>query len=200
MAENDLNDPAAGDDPVYAYKPLLVGAPWEFRLRPEALEWQGGGRKGRAPYGRIARVRLSYRPASMQARRFLMEIWPSEGSRVSIASSSWRSLVELAPQDQAYGAFVREFNRRLAAAGAKTSFETGSPAILYWPGLAIMASATATLAVLMVQALLVKNWSAAALIAGFCGLFAWQGGTFFWRNLPGRYRPDALPSRLVPPA
>jgi hypothetical protein len=63
-----------------------------------------------------------------------------------------------------------------------------------------MASAAATLAVLTVQALLVKNWSAAALIAGFCGLFAWQGGTFFWRNLPGRYRPDALPSRLVPPA
>jgi hypothetical protein len=30
-------DPAA--DPVYIHKPSLMGAPWELRLRPEALEW-----------------------------------------------------------------------------------------------------------------------------------------------------------------
>jgi hypothetical protein len=26
----------------------------------------------------------------------------------------------------------------------------------------------------------------------------WQSGTYFLRNRPGRYRPDALPKELVP--
>ena len=25
-----------------------------------------------------------------------------------------------------------------------------------------------------------------------------SGGTYFWRNRPGHYRPDALPTELVP--
>ncbi len=128
----------------------------------------------------------------------MMEVWPVGGPRLSIASSSWRGLVELAPQDQAYGAFVREFNRRLAVAGAQASFITGSPPILYWPGLAIVGGAVAVLAVLTVHALLIKNWSAAALVGAFFGLFVWQGGNFFWRNRPRRYRPDAVPSDVVP--
>ena len=49
----------AVDDPVYGYKPSLLGAPWEFRLRPDALEWQAGRHQGGIPYGRVARVRLS---------------------------------------------------------------------------------------------------------------------------------------------
>ena len=198
MADDDAIDPAA--DPVYSYKPSLLGTPWEFRLRPDALEWQVGKFQGRTPYGRIARVRMSYRPATMQSRRFLTEIWSAEGPKLAIVSSSWRNMVELAAQDQAYGAFVRELNRRIAAAGATASFEIGSPAILYWPGLAIVASAVVVLAVLTVHALLIENWSAAAIVGGFCGLFAWQGGTFFWRNRPGRYRPEAVPPHVVPRA
>jgi len=33
---------------------------------------------------------------------------------------------------------------------------------------------------------------------GFFALFAWQSGTYFRRNRPGRYRPDGLPRDLVP--
>ena len=56
------------------------------------------------------------------------------------------------------------------------------------------------LALLMVRALQFEAWSPAALIAAaLFGLFLWQGGTFFKRNRPGRYRPDAVPGDLVPP-
>jgi hypothetical protein len=143
---------------------------------------------------------LSYRPATLQSRRFVTDIWPAEGARLSIVSSSWHSLVELAAQDSAYGAFVRELHRRIAAAGARASFEAGSPAFLYWPGLAIVGSAVVAVGALAVQALWVKNWSAAAIVGGFFGVLGWQGGVFFWRNRPRRYRPDAVPSDLVPPA
>jgi hypothetical protein len=200
MADDDATDPAAADDPVYSYKPSLMGAPWGFRLRGDAIEWQVGSSLGRTPYRRIVRVRLSYRPATLQSRRFLTEIWPAEGARFTIVSSSWRSLVELSPQDQAYGAFVRELHRRLAAAGTKASFDAGSPAILYWPGLAIVATATVVVGTMALHALWLKNWPAAAIVGGFFGLFAWQGGTFFWRNRPRRYWPDAVPSDLVPRA
>ena len=55
-------------DLSYAYKPSLLGAPWEFRLTADALEWSIGRHQGRTPYDRIARVRLSFRPVTMQTR------------------------------------------------------------------------------------------------------------------------------------
>jgi hypothetical protein len=188
----------SGGDPVYVHKPSLMGAAWELHLRPDALEWQAGRQRGRIPYARITRVRLSFRPVTMQTRRFVTEIWWPEGPRLSIASTSWRSLVEQQAQDRAYGAFVRELNRRIAAAGARAAFETGSPALLYWPGLAVFAGVALALAVLAVRALEIDAYAGAALVGGFFALFVWQSGTYFKRNRPGRYRPDAVPKELVP--
>jgi hypothetical protein len=196
---------STSDDPFYSYKPSLMGAAWELRLRPDALGWRFGRHEGRVPYGRIARIRLSFRPVTMQTRRFVTEIWPNQGPRLSIGSTSWRSMVEQATQDRAYGAFIRELHRRIAAAHAQSSceqvsFETGSPAMLYWPGLAVFVGAASALAALTVRALQVGEWAGAAFVGGFFALFAWQSGTYFRRNRPGRYRPDALPRDLVPEA
>jgi hypothetical protein len=189
---------AADGDLVYAYKPSLLGAPWEFRLTPDALEWQAGRRRGRVPYGRISRIRLSFRPVTMQTRRFVTEIWWPGGPRLSIASSSWRSPLEQVAQDRDYGAFVRALNARLAVAGADASFETGVPAILYWPGLVVFAGVTVALTVLAVRALAAGAATGAALVAAFFAFFIWQSGAYFRRNRPGRYRPEAPPPQLVP--
>jgi hypothetical protein len=190
--------PGPGADPVYVYKPSLMGAPWELQLRPDALAWQVGRHEGLIPYGRIRRVRLSFRPVTMQTRRFVTEIWPLDGPRLTIASTSWRSLVEQGAQDDAYGAFIKELHRRIATADAQAAFETGSPALLYWPGLAIFAVGTLGLAALTVRALMVEAYAGAAFVAAFLGLFLWQSGNYFWRNRPSIYRPDALPKELVP--
>jgi hypothetical protein len=194
----DGTDATEPDAPAYAYKPSLMGAPWEFRLAPDAIEWQIGRYQGRTAYARIARVRLSFRPVTMQARRFVTEIWPVDGPRLSIASSSWKSILEQEGRDQAYGAFIRELHRRIAASGARVTFEAGSPAILYWLGLAVFVIVSLGLAVLTVRALQSGAWSAAALIGGMLCLFVWQSGNYFRRNRPGSYRPQALPEHLVP--
>jgi hypothetical protein len=191
--------PEPGDDPVYRYKPSLMGAPWELRLQPDGLAWQVGRQEGRIPYGRIRRVRLSFRPVTTQTRRFVTEIWPVDGPRLTIASTSWRSLVEQGAQDDAYGAFIAELHRRLVAAGAQPAFESGTPPLLYWPGLAIFVIGTLGLAALTVRALMVEAYAGAAFVAAFLGLFLWQSGNYFWCNRPGTYRPDALPKQLVPP-
>ena len=196
--EDDNTSSTASGDPVYMHKPSLMGAASEFRLRQDALEWRVGGHDGRIPYARIRRVRLSYRPVTMQSRRFVAEIWPADGAKLSIASTSWRSLLEQEAKDEAYGAFIRELHRRIAAAGAPAAFDTGSPAILYWPGLAVFVGAGLGLAVLTVHALQTGAFAGAALVGGFFGLLLWQSGNYFRRNRPGRYRPEAVPNDLVP--
>src|SRR5438874_9266258 len=82
-------DPATGD-PLYVYKPSLAGAPRQFRLRPDALEWSAGRYAARVPYERICRLRVSFRPGTLQYVRFTTEIWPPDGPKLVIASSSWR--------------------------------------------------------------------------------------------------------------
>src|SRR5262249_34077705 len=154
---------------VYSHKPSLMGAPWEFRLTDDALAFRVGSREGRVPYRSIRRVRLSFRPVTTQSRRFLAEIWSDGAPKLVIASSSWRSLFEQEARDDAYGAFIRELHRRLAAAGAAASFERGSPALLYWPGLAIFVGAALALAALTVRALTLSLPSAG--ISAFTRVF-----------------------------
>ena len=182
----------------YAYKSSLMGAPLEFNLAPDALEWRKGGYAGRTPYGSIRRVRLSFRPITMQNHRFLAEVWPEGGPKLQIASSSWKSLVEHQRLDAEYRAFVSELSRRVGAAGGNTAFDTGSPVYLYWPGVIVFIGAALALAALAVRALSEQAWGGAAFVAGFFALFLYQAGNFFRRNRPGTFRPDAVPSLLLP--
>jgi hypothetical protein len=187
-------------DPVYAYKPSLLGAPFEFRLAPTALEWSRGRFNDRVPYDRIRRLRLSFRPVTMQSHRFVAEIWSAAGPKLEICSTSWRSIVEQERHDAAYSAFIAELHRRIAAGGATVSFETGSPVALYWLGLAMFAGASLALAALTVRALQIGAPGGAAIVGGFLALFLWQVGTFFRRNRPGSYQPHTLPPEVLPRA
>lgn len=187
------------DEPlIYEYKPALMGAPWRFQLAPEALHWSTGRHSGRVPYDSIARVRLSFRPISMQAYRFVAEIWPLDGPKLTVASTTWRNLTAQERQDEAYAAFIDALHRRIVAAGGQGAFVAGSPAPLYWIGLGIFVAAALALAALTVRALQVEAFAGGAIVAGFLVLFVWQLGGFFRRNRPGRYRPEALPAALLP--
>jgi hypothetical protein len=197
--EEPPDDETSGDPGIaYAYKSSLVGAAFELRMTPGALEWGKGQARGRVPYGRIRRIRLGFRPMTMQTYRFVAEVWPEGGPKLTIASTSWKSLVEQERLDAAYRAFVTELCRRTGAAGGRTVFQAGSPALVYWPGVAVLAGASLALAGLIVRALQTAVWSGAAFIAAFLGFFLWQAGTFFRRNRPGTFRPDAVPEAVLP--
>jgi hypothetical protein len=190
------------DDPTYAYKSSVMGAGFEFRLAIDALEWRRGAQAGRVPYDRIRRIRLSFRPITMQNYRFLTEVWPASGPKLQIASTSWKSLVEHERFDAPYRAFVIELCRRIGVAKDLTKdlalFETGSPVWIYWPGVAVFVTASLGLVGLLVRALMTGIWSGAAFIAAFLALFLWQAGNLFLRNRPGTFRPDAVPSQVLP--
>jgi hypothetical protein len=196
-APGEESVPEAGA--VYAYKPSLMGTPWEFRLTPTALEWRNGPREGRIPYAKIRRVRLSFRPATMQGYRFLTQVWADSAPRLDIYSTSWRGMLELARQDGGYRSFVAALHRYLAAAGGtRTEFMCGVSALRYWPAVAVFGGAVVAFAALILRALSEAEWAAAAFIAVFLSLLLWQVGGYVLRNRPGVYRPPDIPPHLLP--
>ena len=197
MMRDDL---AMQDDsqPSYSFRPSTFGAPRDFRLSDRAIAWEIGRRSGSIAFDRIDRVRLSFRPATLQSRRFVTEIWSAGTPRLDIASSSWKSMVEQVDQGDAYRAFVAELHRRLAVSARDTRFDAGIHPMLYWPGLAAFIAAAVGFAGLTIRALQSDAGVAALLIFAFLLLFLWQAGNIFYRNRPARYRPDALPAALLP--
>ena len=189
---------SAGEGVAYAYRPSLLGAAWEFRLTGDGIDWAAGRKAGHIPFRNVRRLRLSYRPASMQSHRFMTELWAEGAPKLEILSSSWKSLVEQERLDKPYAAFVTELHRRIALAAPPARFEQGRSPLLYWPGLIAFVGVALAAAALIVRALQADAKGGAAFIGGFLVLFLWQGGNFFRRNRPGLYRPEALPAELMP--
>ena len=192
------DDEPGPDDPTYVYKPSLLGAPCQFALRRGGLQWHMANYSGFIRYGDIRRMRMSYRPATMQSQRFVTEIWSSAAPKLQIVSASWRSFMEQERLDTGYTAFVTELHRRLAAAGSAAQFTTGMPLVSYWIGVLVFGAAMLALVGLTVRALQLGEWAAAALIVGFVVVFAFQIGNYFRRNRPGSYRPEAVPASVLP--
>jgi hypothetical protein len=191
-----MEEPA--ERPAYAYRPSLLGAAWEFTLVGDGIDWTAGRKSGHIPLRTVRRLRLSYRPASMQSHRFRTELWADGAPKLEILSSSWKTLVEQERLDKPYAAFVGELHRRIAQAGVVAQFEQGSNPLIYWPGLVAFAGVSLGLAWLIVRALQLDARGGAVFIGAFLLLFLWQGGNFFRRNRPGHYRPEALPAELMP--
>lgn len=194
----DIADDTAAGDPTYAFKPSLIGSMCQFALRPDALEWQIGRRSGRVRYEAVRAIRLSYRPVTMQTHRFIAEIWSAGSPKIQIVSVSWRSIMEQERLDKLYSAFVTELHRRVAAAGAQPKLSTGLPLMTYWVGAVIFSAVLLATGALVVRAAASVQWAATAVVAIFFLVFAYQLGTYFYRNRPGRYRPDAIPSSVLP--
>jgi len=199
MTLDSAGTPANGDL-TYSYRPSLLGAPWTFTLTDGGMDWSAGARVGRIRYRDVRRLRLSFKPGSMQAYRFLTEIWAEGAPKLEISSSSWKSMVEQERSDAPYVAFVTELHARVAAAGSPVPvrYEQGANPLLYWPGLLLYSAAGLGLIATFVRALQLQVLGGAAFVGALAALLLWQGGNFFRRNRPGSYRPDALPRVLMP--
>jgi hypothetical protein len=190
----------AGEGAAYSYRPSLLGAGWTFKLTDDGIDWTAGARSGHVAFDKVRRLRMSYAPMSMQSHRFVTELWAADGTKLRIVSTSWKSMVEQSRQDAAYSTFIAELHRRIAEAGVPVRCEQGRAVWLYWPGVSIFAAVTLGLAALIVRALQADAIAGALFIAAFLALFLWQAGSFFRRNRPGLYRPDAPPRDLMPKA
>jgi hypothetical protein len=182
----------------YAYKASLLSSAYQFELTADGLSWRVAGRTAVWRYGDIATVRLSYRPMTMQAHRFRADIVHASSGRLSIISTSWQTAALMAPQDQAYRAFIIELHARLARAGSKAMLTGGLGRNVYAIGLALVALLAAGMAALFLRALLTGESAGALFFIGFAALFGWQIGGFLRRNRPVTYGFEHIPEALLP--
>ena len=201
----DLQSPDQSTEPIanargasYAYKASLIGSAHRFELTDDGLAWHIGGRSGLWRYADIAAIRLSYRPISMQPRRFRADIDHVNGARIAVLSTSWTTVTLMAPQDDDYRAFIAQLHRRLKEVGSKAMLVGGLKPGLYHAGMAMLAMVAVSMTGLLIRALATGEWAGVLFLVGFAVLFWWQIGGFVRRNRPQRYSFDALPEELLP--
>ena len=182
----------------YSYRPSLLGAEWNLTLAPEGFAWSAGVRSGFTRYASVSRLRMAYRPMSMQSTRFMTEIWAPGDPPLRVVSTTWKSMVEQKRLDQEYTRFITELHERVARANGALMCERGRPGFVYWPGLFVFAGVSLGLALLIVRALQARAIAPMLFVAAFFALFVWHGGTFFRRNLPGTYPVSEPPRDLLP--
>ncbi len=191
--------PSEAAAPVrYAYKASLMGSAHQFELGDDGLAWRVAGKSGVWPYAGIAAIRLSYRPVSMQSRRFRADIDRSGGGRLAIVSTSWQTAALMAPQDRDYRAFITQLHRRMAEAGSKAALAGGLRPGIYAAAVALLALVGIAIAGLFVRAIATGEFAGALFLVGFTALFGWQIGGFIRRNRPRAYSFDHLPEALLP--
>ncbi len=182
----------------YAYKASLIGSAHQFELTDEGLSWQAGSKSGIWPYLDIAAIRLSYRPVSMQSRRFRADIESASGQRIVILSTSWQTVALMAPQDSDYRAFITQLHARMRQAGSKAALIGGIGPKTYAAGLVLLALVGIAITGLLVRAIATGEWAGGLFLIGFAALFGWQIGGFVVRNRPRKYTFDQLPEALLP--
>jgi hypothetical protein len=196
MTTGLANEAAA--DVRYAYKASLVGAAHQFELTDEGLSWRIGRKAGVWPYADIAAIRLSYRPVSMQSRRFRADIESANRQRIAILSTSWQTVALMAPQDHDYRAFITRLHQRMEKTGSKVALIGGIGPKLYAAGIVLLALVAVAISGLLVRAIATGEFAGALFLLGFAALFAWQIGGFMGRNRPRTYTFDHLPEALLP--
>ena len=183
---------------AYAYKASLIGAAHRFELTDQGLSWHIAGRSGVWPYAAIAGVRLSYRPVSMQSRRFRADIDGRDRGRIGLLSTNWQTSVLMSPQDQEYRAFIVALHRRMAEAGSNAVLSGGLKPGIYVAALGLLALVAVAMTGLLVRAVVTSELAGILFLIGFAALFGWQVGGFVWRNRPQSYTFDHLPEALLP--
>jgi hypothetical protein len=198
---DDSSEPISGVR--YAYKASLIGAAHRFELADQGLSWHIGSRSGVWPYAGISAIRLSYRPVSMQSRRFRADIEGAslEGTthgRIAVLSTSWQTAALMAPQDHDYRSFITRLHERMKQAGSNATLTGGLTPRIYAAAVVLLVLVAMAMAGLFIRAIATGEWAGALFLVGFAALFAWQVGGFVSRNRPRTYTFDNLPKALLP--
>lgn len=184
--------------PVYRYRPRLIGGEFELTLAPDALEWAAGMRTGHLAYGDIKRVRLSFQPSNLMTRRCVCEIWPQSGGRLSVSSSSARSLLDSTDHGPEFRAFVTALVRKVGGAGGAPRLEAGMVAWRWWPMMIITIAVLGGAFVLGLRAFVTGETVFGLAVLGLAALFGWQMGSLIGRNRPRTFAPNAIPPGVLP--
>lgn len=193
-----MTDTASLQPVRYAYKASLIASAQQFELDEAGLRWRIKGRSGVWPISTIASVKLSYRPVSMQAKRYRADIKNANGQHITIYSTTWQTVTLMETQDFGYRAFILSLHRRLAELGSRATFSAGLPLRVYRVAMALLGCFALAIAAMVFRAAWTGFWAGAAFVIAFALLFAWQARAYIGRNRPRVYDADAVPVELLP--
>jgi len=182
----------------YAYKASLIGSAHRFELTDAGLSWHIGGKSGVWPYASISAVRLSYRPVSMQSRRFRADIESAGQGNLALLSTSWQTPALMAPQDGDYRAFIIQLHARMKQAGSTATLVGGLRPRIYAAAIVLLVLLAIAMTGLLLRAIATGEFAGILFLLGFAALFSWQVGGFVRRNRPRAYTFDDLPAALLP--
>lgn len=182
---------------TYAARPKMVGPGSRFRLENGILDWTMGARSGRLALADVVSVRLTYHPGQLAAPNYEMRLKGRNGETLRVGSLSRTSVTSVEDNRAAFAGFVRAVHAGLPRT-AGTEFSAGLPSWRWWLMTALALVTCAGLLAVLASAVGQGQWTVAALMAVLCPLLGWPLAETLWRNVPGVYSPDALPTRLMP--
>ncbi len=185
-------------NPAYGFRPRVIGAEHSFRLTQDALEFDAANRQRRILYRDIARVRLSFSPANFSLRRFVTEIWPREGGKISIVSVSAQNAFNFENRGAAYRVFIVDLCRRIGMAQPKFLIESGMPRWRWFPAVIFAGATLIALAFLLVRSLFSAEFGFFVFCLVFGALFVSQIGTMLFRNRPRNCESNSIPAEVLP--
>ena len=182
----------------YAFTPRPHGREIRFMLREDALEVDDQRRVTRIPLAEIEEARLTFEPRGSAMRGFGAK-FVSRGRRsTSFTNLSWRSLIQVDHQNEAYRAFLAALLPAIGRANPNCRFAAGRPAPIW--ALFVIASGVMLLGVGYAAAMAAPRIGtlAGVVTIGFALAFAWLAIEMVGRNRPRLFAPDAPPRNVLP--
>lgn len=195
-----MNSLPAADMAVteYSFRPGLAGGDQVCRLTRDGFVWEAGGRSRLIPYRDIMSVRLSYRPGNLVSNRFIAEIWPREGGKITLVSVSVAGPVSFENRGAAYTAFVTEFGRRMEEAQPGFRFEMGMPLWRWWSAVVFAGVTLCAFVCFIGYAIKAGDIKLLLVVLAFGALFFWQVGSILFRNRRGACETKSIPTYIMP--
>jgi hypothetical protein len=174
-----------------------------WRLRPDALELQGGPTAGpdvvmRFPYRDIVGLRLSYAPSRVDHVRYRCDLRMRSGQQVAILSTHYAGIADFEDRAATYAPFVEALIARVAAANSAASFRSGRSPVAYWLEhaflLAMIALLVLVLSVTGFAPLSESSWAKFFIILASIPLLI----VYTRKNWPSRFKPDTIPKDVLP--
>lgn len=182
--------------------PLRIERPnGAARFERDALVVDQLGREGRFPYREVERLRLTYRPKSLEFHVFQLDLRLRDGRTLKLSNVARMPGSLFQPYrrwDAGYRTLVGELTRRVARAAPQARLEAGFP---FWRwALAALVGVGSTLFVFaaFVDALFKGDGKAIAVTAAGFGLMSAFLAPFLFRNLPRPLPGGDPPPQVLP--
>jgi hypothetical protein len=194
-----IDKPAEADPTVYRLRANAFVNPRLYKLTDNALTWEEEGKKlDGVFYDDIGEIRLAYAPTRLATNRYQAQVIFREGGMAELFNTDYRGFADLAEQNEAYVAFIRELHRRVAAASKTTVFRRGNSSLGYVMNILLCVFIAAGLAfVLYMLPVFDVGWLVTvklAIILFFLPVLY----RYMQRAKPGSYDPLALPDDVLP--